>query len=287
MTESSNLGLFLGRFHIVLLHLPIGFLLLLAALELAARLPRFRNANASAGYILALAAPASVLTAACGWLLAGAGGYDDQLLFWHRWLGVGTAVLCLVAAGLWRRGNAAAYRLVLFATVPVLTAASHFGGSLTHGKDFLTRYAPGPLRSSAGGAAAETRPSGAAGGGLDQPVLAAVIRPILDRTCVPCHGPEKTKGKLRLDSLEAMLKGGDAGPAVAPGRPSESLLLQRVLLPLDHDDHMPPEGKPQPTADELTLLRWWIEVGAPADRKVAELNPPAEIQQLIRAATKP
>lgn len=87
MTEPSNFGLFIGRFHIILLHLPIGFLLLLAGLELAARLPRFRNANASAGYILVLAAPASVLTAGCGWLLAGSGGYDAQLLFWHRWLG--------------------------------------------------------------------------------------------------------------------------------------------------------------------------------------------------------
>ena len=286
MTESPNLGLFIGRFHIILLHLPIGMLLMLAGLELVSRLPGCRNANASAGYILAIAAPASALAAGCGWLLAGGGGYDETLLFRHRWLGVATAGLCLLTACLWRAGRTASYRLALFATVPVLTAASHFGGSLTHGQDFLTRYAPAPLRELGGGRSTRARLE--AGADAREPAFAAaVILPLFARTCVPCHGPDKAKGKLRLDTIEAVLRGGEWGPAIQPGRPADSLLLHRTALPLDHDDHMPPAGKTQPTADELALLRWWVEVGAPADRKLSELNPSADIRAAAAAVTKP
>ena len=53
------------------------------------------------------------------------------------------------------------------------------------------------------------------------------------------------------------------GAVLVPGKPDESPLLQRCLLPLDHDDHMPPDGKPQPTAEELAALRAWIAAGAP------------------------
>lgn len=283
MIDSSSFSLFVGRFHIVLLHFPIGCLLLLGGLELAARVPKLRQANASAGCILALAAPASVLTAVCGWLLADSGGYDAELLFWHRWLGAGCAILTLVTAGLWRFAPPWSYRLALSGTVLMVIAAGHLGGSLTHGKDFLTRHAPGPLRRLAGEAPARLDPREHAGPPAAGPVFATVIQPVLDRTCVSCHGPEKTKGGLRLDSLEAILRGGDSGPAVRPGQVDESALMGRMLLPADHDDHMPPEGKPQPTAEDLALLRWWIALGAPGESPLSDLNPEPEILQAVDA----
>ena len=55
------------------------------------------------------------------------------------------------------------------------------------------------------------------------------VKPLLDSRCVSCHGPDKVKGGLRLDSRPAMLKGGENGPAVVPGNPSQSLLLQAVM----------------------------------------------------------
>lgn len=198
-----------------------------------------------------------------------------------------TAGLCLLTACLSRAGQTARYRVALFATVPVLTAASHFGGSLTHGQDFLTRYAPAPVRYLAGGSTPQMGSSDTGSDASEPPFAAGVVLPILSRTCVPCHGPEKAKGKLRLDSLEALLHGGESGPAIQPGRPGESSLIQRVTLPLDHDDHMPPAGKLQPTADELALLRWWVEAGAPADRKLSELNPTSDILEAAAAVAKP
>src|SRR5882762_6191310 len=54
------------------------------------------------------------------------------------------------------------------------------------------------------------------------------VRPLLAERCLECHGPEKQKGNLRLDSLAAILKGGDSGPALVAGKPDESLLVQAV-----------------------------------------------------------
>jgi YHS domain-containing protein len=114
-------------------------------------------------------------------------------------------------------------------------------------------------------------------------VYSAAVQPILNQYCGSCHGHEKVKGGLRLHSFEALRKGGDSGPALQPGDASGSLLLRRILLPLSHDDHMPPEGKPQPTADDVALLRWWIDAGAPADKTAADLKPPPEIQRVLQS----
>jgi mono/diheme cytochrome c family protein len=284
MAEPADLALFVGRFHIVLLHLPIGFLLLAAVLELLARQPWFKDANHVMGYVLALAVPVAFATAACGWLLASGSEYDPELLWWHRWLGVAAAVGSLATALLQRRVKLGPYHVSLIVTVTLLLAASHFGGSLTHGKEFLTEHAPRPVRKYLRGnkvkrPAADTRTL------QQRPVFGAVILPVLDRTCVPCHGPEKAKGKLRLDTYEALVKGGDAGPVIIPGKAGESELLKRILLPASHDDHMPPAGKPQPTDEDIALLTWWIDTGSPADKTLEQLAPGAAVLRMIEART--
>ena len=79
----------------------------------------------------------------------------------------------------------------------------------------------------------------------------AEARSILAAHCVKCHGPTKQKGKLRVDSLEALLQGGKKGPALVPGSPEKSSIVQRVKLPLSDDRHMPPSDEPQLDGTEL------------------------------------
>lgn len=93
--------------------------------------------------------------------------------------------------------------------------------------------------------------------------FAKEIKPLLESACVQCHGPDKQKGDLRLDSREAWLKGGDSGPAFTAGHPEKSDFFQRVTLAENEDDVMPPKGK----ADHLTpvqidLIKRWITEGA-------------------------
>lgn len=278
MHQPPDILLFIGRLHPLLVHLPIGMLAALATLEIAARIPRFKNAAASAGFMLALAAPLAVLTAVCGWLLSLAGGYDEKLLMWHKWLGTGTAIAAVVAAFFFLRGKLTAYRASLFAATGLLMVAGHLGGSLTHGSDYLTRYAPAPLKRLLGLAIAEkTLPAVSVDDLRQLPVFAGVIAPIFQTKCVSCHGPQKSKGDLRLDSFAAVKKGGKDGDVINPGNSAQSLLVQRVLIPVGDDDHMPPGGKPQLSAGEVAILKWWIDAGCRETNILNQLQPPPEI----------
>lgn len=270
---SHDLVLFLGRFHPGLVHLPIGGLVLLGFLELLAKFSRFKDAAHNNRLILGLTTAASITAAFLGWLLSQSGDYEPQLLQWHQWTGFAVAAACTLTFLLNWLGRPKAYRLFLLATLASLVIASHLGASLTHGRDFLTQYAPGPLRllfPRAEAPAARSMSSAS----LSQRVFAEVVQPILLQRCAACHGPEKQKAELRVDSLAALLKGGKAGPAFVPGKAKDSPLLQRMLLPLNTDDHMPPEGKPQPTPTETTVLEWWIESGAPSERQTGGVPRP-------------
>jgi cytochrome c553 len=85
------------------------------------------------------------------------------------------------------------------------------------------------------------------------------VRPLLVERCLKCHGGEKTRGGLKLTSREAILKGGDTGPAAAPGKPKDSLLVQ--ALHYTETVKMPKDGKLDDK--EVAVLTRWVEVGLP------------------------
>lgn len=119
-----------------------------------------------------------------------------------------------------------------------------------------------------------------------KPDFAKDIGPILAKNCLECHGPEKQKGKLRLDSKEAAFKGGDSGIAgVVPGKSADSRIYKVITLPKGHDDVMPPKGEPLSKAT-TDLVKAWIDSGADwptglkltaaggaGDKKEADLGP--------------
>jgi mono/diheme cytochrome c family protein len=90
------------------------------------------------------------------------------------------------------------------------------------------------------------------------------VLPILQERCIGCHGPEKQKHGLRVDSLEALLKGGkDYGPAVIPGKADESAMVKVLELPRDDELSMPPKAKGPPlSAEQIAVIKAWITAGA-------------------------
>jgi mono/diheme cytochrome c family protein len=143
----------------------------------------------------------------------------------------------------------------------LLLIASHHGGSLTHGQGFLTQNAPLVIRgwmARWGAPEPRSKPSESVAAGAVQ------VAKVFEAKCVSCHGPDKQKGKFRVDQRESLLKGGQSGEAaVVPGDPGRSRLMRLVLLPASHDDVMPPSGKvPLSESEILSLLRW-IQLGAP------------------------
>lgn len=155
--------------------------------------------------------------------------------------------------------------------------------------------APAPAPAAAAAKPAEpakpAAPAPTAGGAKLDPAIAAkavvykdVVASILEAKCVSCHGAEKKKGKLQLHDFASIMKGGSEGDVnVVAGKPDESLLLTRIKLPVDDDDHMPPSDEPQVTKDELALLKWWIASGASDTATVAAAKPTPEVEAALVA----
>lgn len=98
----------------------------------------------------------------------------------------------------------------------------------------------------------------------------ARIAPILERHCVICHGPEKQKAQLRLDSFAAVMRGADSGVVVKAGDVRGSELFRRITLPATEEEVMPNEGKPLLSRNEVRNIELWIAGGASATSSVAE-----------------
>ena len=296
----SELALFLGRFHPILVHFPIVLLLLAVALELramwATRTSNSPHSPLDGGRtaILIASAGAALIAAGAGLLLGGSGGYGGTTFDWHQRFGVLVACGAVLSLGAWiaalrSRGATAAiaYRLLLGVTAILIVVAGHLGSTLTHGEGYLTEHAPAPLRGLLaplfGGGATARRVIRA-----DQAVAyTTLVRPILEARCVRCHGADKAEGRLRLDTPEGIRKGGEDGAVIVAGKGAESDLVRRIWLPSSHKDAMPPGGtRPVPAAD-AALIRWWVDQGAPFDRKISELEIAADVQPAIEAVIGP
>ena len=95
------------------------------------------------------------------------------------------------------------------------------------------------------------------------------VRPLLVENCFQCHSSRKHKGSLRLDSRQALLNGGETGPAIVPGHPEQSLLLK--ALHYKDDLKMPPKGQLRP--EQIATLASWIKQGAPWPDNAREVRP--------------
>ena len=129
----------------------------------------------------------------------------------------------------------------------------------------------------------------------DAPDFHKQVRPILEASCIECHGVEKQKGDLRMDTRANLLKGGDSGPAMVPGNIDESILLERIFLPADDDEIMPPENGPL-SLNQLDILKRWIITGAnwpkgvqlfPVNKQEFALRKKAESKKLVSLQIHP
>ena len=335
-TEASDMVVFIGRFHPILLHLPIGSLIFLAMLEVLCMGRRGEAKHGSTALLaLFVGAAGSVLAVIAGIMLSREGGYAGGNFSLHQTMGIiGTAgVLLALVTRLMAMGQGNwellhAYRALFFLSFGIMSLGAHFGGNMSHGSKFMTERAPEPIKSQmiamekwmlsfvekpkpekTEEKAPETPkateppkvlqtpptptpsptppPTPAAG---DKLVFANLIQPIFAAKCNKCHGEEKKKGDLRLDTFEFTMAGGAESAKkknnVVPGKPADSLSYQLVISAEDEDMHMPPEGKDQLTQEEIAIFKWWIEQGASASQKL-DLNAlPAEIKAAAEVIVK-
>ena len=287
--STPNWTLFLGRFHPALLHMPIGFLSVLAIIEYLDSSKGGPRIGRACQIVLSWTAWVSAFAAVLGILLALPGGYNEDLLARHRWLGCLTAVFAFWlivlrthARNQRRNGFSKSYHGALGATVVLLLVVGHDGGTLTHGSGYLTKYMPTPLKSIFGMETESEEDAGPTSFELAD-VYQDIVHPIFEETCISCHGPDKMKGDLRLDTFELAMAGGELGDTIIPGDIDASELIFRLHLDLDDDERMPPEGKPQPTEAQIALLEWWVESGAPSSGALGELEFSSDIENALIA----
>jgi uncharacterized membrane protein len=293
----SDLVPFMGRFHPLAVHLPIGFIILVALGEALTLFPRLRERlDPALGLLLPPLLGAALGAFLLGLLVARHGGYPPRLVALHRGFALASMAgigVCLVAWSEHRRRETRATRLLyrgaLGLTLVLLSLTGHFGGALTHGEGYLTRYAPGGVRRLLGAPPVPSpdRVPAPAAARAEPLVYGDVVAPVLRARCVECHSADTTTGGLRLDDLAELRKGGANGPALVPGRAAESRIMARMMLPPGHSDRMPPEGRPGVTPEQLELIGWWIDRGASETLRVRDaLAPEAARRALGEAAAR-
>lgn len=267
---------FLGEMHPLFVHFPVGWVMAIFILGI---LDSERHAGA-----MKILLWLNLFTCAVALVAGQACGMDRSqgvVLTRHLYTGFAVGIFSWLAllAALARRpgGNPWPYRVTILGAVASVTLAGHLGATLTHGE--LLDKAPWVERPKDTSKTLSTNVPES-----ERTVLEAVILPILQSRCVSCHGPEKQQGDLRLDSYDAMMAAGESEKhSFVVANPAESESLVRIKLPIEHDDHMPPDKKPQLEPAELAVLEWWVLAGADAKLKLSDAPAPDPIKTQLQA----
>ncbi|AWW00657.1 c-type cytochrome domain-containing protein [Arcticibacterium luteifluviistationis] len=255
----------LGRVHPLFLHFPIGVFFVAAFLHLGAKFFKETKLDELLKFLFLVSAFTAVLTALFGFFLGQESGYAAEQLKWHKWLGILTSLVLWGAYFSLEKSWKYSKPLTVSAAIIILITG-HLGGEITHG----VNYVLAPLQ-------IETKkpfdPNG--------PIFAEAINPILEAKCLSCHNDKKMKGELNMASLSKIMKGGEDGPLWLAGDALNSHIIKSAKLPLDDKKHMPPKGKPQLTALEVSILERWINQGAKPDLSLAELSEGDSLHQMV------
>ena len=260
-----------GRAHPLLLHFPIVLLLLAFTSEFFKKYFSIEEPSFSKiiRFLLFASALTSCTTTILGLFLSQEEGYSGDVLQWHKWFGIAVS---FSSCGLrWAFSENIASRFIkagMIISFICLVAAGHFGASLTHGEDFLLT----PLSSG------KTDDNS-----IDLTnalVYNDLVRPVLKEKCYGCHNPDKAKGQLVMTDLNSFKKGGKTGRLFTAGKSSESLMIERLLLDINHKHRMPPKGKPQLQDEEIALIKTWIDKGASVSAKLSDYPSADKIHQI-------
>jgi uncharacterized membrane protein len=271
---------FLGRFHVLVLHLPIGIIVALFLLEYLSRKERYRYLESASPYLWAATAVSAIVTVVLGFMHFAEGSFTGPSGEQHRFYGTVVAVVAAGVALLRVSKFASSYKPLFFPASLVLlvlvSITGHYGGNLTHGSTYLVEYAPQPLRALAGLEARRTVTSVSTAD-----PFADIVGPMLDERCASCHNDDKQEADLVLTSYAGVMRGGESGRVVVAGNTELSELLRRIELPHDDEEFMPADGKTPLTDQQVAIIRWWIAAGAPEGGTVGALQVPDDVRALL------
>ena len=271
---SVSLTEFIGHFHPVLVHLPIGFLLIGLLLQWLSSKEKYHISKEVIKVVILFGMLAAIISCITGYLLSLSGDYEGSLKDWHMWMGIVVAAISILIYAKINYGQFdKLYKILSVGLLLFIIITGHLGGSLTHGSNYLTASwttSPDSI----------VVPRKIIPNIQEAGVYADVIQPLLQTKCYSCHGEKKQKNGLRLDAPQWITKGSKNG-SVIKDIEGESELTKRISLPREDEDHMPPKQKPQLNEQEIALIHWWVEQGADFNKKVKELKQPAMLKPYL------
>ena len=264
---------FIGRLHPLIVHLPIGFILLALLIEFYKKY--FKESEKFLKFILFWTIISGFFSLISGYLQYQQEGYLWETVQGHFYFGILTLLLSLGFYFFLQRQVFLIQFPRLFFSLGLLVSlllTGHLGGSITHGEDHLTK----PLKELSStlfmDESTEFEFQLKEENFRDQPMYASVIAPILSQKCISCHNPKKTKGELQMHTYQALQIGGKNGSLINYEDPKQSELFLRIHLPKEDKKHMPPKSKKQLTKAEIKIISHWIEIGAPEKQTLGQLG---------------
>lgn len=235
-----------GRFHPLVLHLPIGFYIIYLCLYLLTRKSDASEHTLILNLILSLTSCVAFIAAITGSFLShDAEQYVSSEIEFHRNTAYAFAFGIYLMANIKNKTNWYFILLLVVNSVLILVVG-HKGAEITHGKNFLFNQTTDD----------SYKPDSNAS------VYQIMIVPVLEKHCYSCHREEKSKGGLIMTDSIAFKKGGKSGSVILPGNADSSYLIHTLALPLEDKKHMPPKEKPQLSEEDKEILTAWINSGA-------------------------
>lgn len=274
----------LGHFHPIIVHLPIGVILVGILLQWLSTRQEYSSLKPAIPLVLLLGTVCGIISCITGYMLSINDDYDAKMINWHMWMAIATVIVSFVLYLKEKNWKIQIPHYVLSVGLLILIMATgHFGGSLTHGSDYLTK----PLLKVISDDSTANTAIKPLINVQEALVYGEVVQPILKAQCYSCHNANKQKGGLRMDDINFLMKGGKHGHLIDLEKADSSELIRRMLLPKDDEHHMPPKEKPQPSENQIALLHWWISNKADFKKKVKDLRQPDRIKPVLLALQQP
>jgi uncharacterized membrane protein len=266
--EKSALKGLLGAFHPGLVHFPIALLTVAALAEVFQILRRRREPWSGTPDLSYLAAAAAVAAAFFGFMLEDYEGASGPTVDLHKWLGIASTVVALVAAGCAVKcttsfGSLVGLRLSLILGAGLVGATGYLGGELVFSEGHITKHVRKLLGMTEKPENKQLPLQKPVEPASDKVSFARDIAPIIKDMCFKCHGGEKVKGKFKLNTKELAFSEAASGKAILPGKSTISKFYTSLVADPESDEYMPPpKEKARPTKEQIEIVKKWIDQGA-------------------------
>jgi len=266
----DDLLILLGRFHPLIIHLPIGFIALGVLIEMNKN--NLKWSKEALQFIFFWASISGVFSIITGYFQYQKEGYLWETIQGHLIAGILTVILSFTFYLYLKRNlvfKSIKTRFFTFGHILLLTITGHLGGNITHGEDHLTE----PFNNLVGiSSSIEENSIKYYDDFAEKPVFKSLIQPLLNDKCVKCHNDKKSKGGLKMHTIESLKQGGKSGYVLNFENPELSEILIRIHLPEEEKKHMPPSSGKQFSREEINILSEWINQGSSFSQKLNEFN---------------